>query len=411
VKHLSTTVFAFLATSTAALSAPAHAEAPALEAWGKLARQCEEPKYDFYGYRGLTGMHMAMYFAGAELDPRYELGLDLPLPKATPDEAAAAAGRAYLSKICDLDAAELMLAGSDAGDDLSALAEAAATMAVEMVTKTVGEKVGYSPFAKAGVYVPTRTPSDVYTAHLAHFAYDPMLATKIAPPPALDSDEYAESFNETKRVGVFKDYERTEDETIATVIFDSQDPHPMIFRVIAKRDLSLFEQARILAIYDMTTDDVTLAQFAGKLHFQSWRPVTAIRRADLDGREDTEVNTKWEPALYTPNSSEYPCGHCTFVSASAAVLNVILPLAEGEEVVITGGDMTGDMDDRGVEEAIRPKVADFEMRYESWDAFAEAGGLSRIHNGAHFRYSLNAGMALGKAVAKANLERWDGLSD
>jgi len=356
-------------------------------------------------------MHVAMYFAGAELDPRYELGLDLPSAKATPDEAAAAAGRAYLAKTCDLDAAELMPTGSDGGDDLSALADAAATMAVEMVTKTVGEKVGYRPSVTPGVYVPTRVPGDVSSAHLAHYAYDPMLATKIAPPPALDSDEYAASFKETKRVGVFKDYDRTEDETIATVIFDSQDPHPMIFRILANRDLSLFEQARILAIYDMACDDVTLAQFAGKRHFQSWRPITAIRRAELDGRDDTTVDTKWEPALYTPNSSEYPCGHCTFVSASAAVLNVVLPLADGEEVVITGGDMTGDMDDRGVEDAIRPKVADFEMRYESWDAFAEAGGLSRIHNGAHFRYSLNAGMALGKAVAKANLEKWDGLAD
>ncbi|MEO0699379.1 MAG: vanadium-dependent haloperoxidase, partial [Pseudomonadota bacterium] len=234
---------------------------------------------------------------------------------------------------------------------------------------------------------------------------------QIAPPPALDSDEYAASFNETKRVGAIKDAERTEEQSKATIVFDLQNPHPMIFRILENRDLSLFEQARVMAIYDLATDDVMLAQFAGKLHFQSWRPITAIRRAELDGRDDTDVDLGWQAFLDTPNSSEYPCGHCTFVAASAEVLKVLLPLKDGEKIVITAEDMYHDPKERGVGKEMRKALEGYEMRYESWDAFAEAGGLSRIHNGAHFRYSLNAGMALGKSVAKANLQKWDGIED
>lgn len=410
------------AVSAMAISAPAlalneheKAEAKAqkgstISAWVQIAYSCKNPKIKLHGFRNLTGLQVAMYFAGSKVDPRYTLEIDLPDAVGDADAVAAAAGAAYLKKTCDLDTSALT-PEAEASTDIAALAEAAADLAIGMMTRTVGEPQSYVPHAVAGRFVPTRIPGDVRTAHLGHFAYDPKRATNIAPPPALDSDEYAASFKETHALGGLTSEMRTTEQEKATIVFDLQNPDPMIERLLATRDLSLFEQARVMAIYGLTVEDVSLAQFGGKLHFQSWRPITAIRRAELDERDDTEVDADWAPFLDTPNSSEYPCGHCTFVSASAETLKAILPLKPGEKVVIKATDVYQDPDSRGYDGDAKAFIEGFEMSFDSYDDFAEAGAMSRIHNGAHFRYSINAGMTLGKAVSAANLAKWSGTTE
>ena len=89
------------------IATPAYAEKPAIQAWGELAYSCEERKVELLNYRWLTGVHVAMYFAGSTVDPRYDLGLDLPQADTSADEAAAAAGRAFMAKVCDLDTSKI----------------------------------------------------------------------------------------------------------------------------------------------------------------------------------------------------------------------------------------------------------------------------------------------------------------
>ncbi|NRA30306.1 MAG: vanadium-dependent haloperoxidase [Parvularculaceae bacterium] len=386
---------------------------PAVQKW-EMAYWAAEPvaEPEVNRLRLMTGLFLSMYLAGAEVDERYELNTDLPAADATADEAAAAAGAAYLAKYFDTKVGRLgRVKGLARRSDLQALADAAAVMAFEMATATKSDPVKYRPFAVPGRYVPTQIPGDVRTAHLQHYGYDSSLATKIAPPPPVDSMRFGASYNETRRLGGQDSTTRTEAQSKASMIFDLQDPHPMIYRIMERRDLSLFEQARVMAIYDMGADDMTAAQFAGKLHFQSWRPITAIRNGDLLPREDTIIDPNWTPLLTTPNSSEYPCGHCTFVSGTAALLELLLPLEEGEEVVILADDIYDKDEDRGFDGDLSDYVAGFEIRVDSYAEFAEQGALSRIHNGAHFRYSTDAGLALGKDVAAAVLEKWDGLED
>ncbi|MEO1658002.1 MAG: vanadium-dependent haloperoxidase [Pseudomonadota bacterium] len=397
-----------LAFTTGAMAAD-----PMIKAWEERALASEDPvDVPVDTYRLLTGLYLSMYLAGAEVDDRYDLDTDLPPAEATADEAAAAAGRAYLSAYFQTSPGRLgRVPKLNRRDDLQALASAAAEKAFGLVTATKSDPVPYRPFVVPGRYVPTRIPRDVSMAHLPHFGFDPQRATEIAPPPQPGSDHYAESYNETKAIGGTRSSLRTEGQTKATMIYDLQDPHPMIFRLLARRDLSLFEQARIMAIMDIGFEDMTAAQFAGKTHFQSWRPITAIRNGDIDGREDTEIDPAWTPLLDTPNSSEYPCGHCTFVSATAHMLNVLLPLEDGEKVVILATDLVTTENNRGFDGDLISHIEGFRIELDSYADYAVQGSESRIHNGAHFRYSTDAGQALGPQVGQAVLDAWDGLPD
>ena len=388
----------------------AHADVPAIQKWEKLAYEAEAmPDVEVSGLRLLTGMFLAMYYAGAEFDERYELHTDLPTAKASADEAAAAAGHAYLNTFFGLDGRKLAkIKRYRRRDDLQALAQAAAELAFAKVTETTGERTPYRPFVVPGRYVPTGYTADTLTSNLPDFGYEHTRATQIPPPPTPDSEAYASSYNETKSLGGTDSKLRTEDQAKSSMVYDLQDPHPMIYRIIARRDLTLFEQARIMAIYGLAVEDMTAAQFAGKLHFQSWRPITAIRNGDIDGRDDTERAPSWTPLLETPNSSEYPCGHCTFVSATAALLEVLLPLMEGEEVIILAEDIYTPQENRGFDGDLVSYVEGHSIELDSYQAFAEDGAMSRIYNGAHFRYSTEAGLKLGRDVAAAILQEWDG---
>lgn len=391
----------------------AQQEEPDIKTWESLAWTMDDSlASDIRDTRLVTGLFLSMYLAGAAVDSRYDLGSDLPPADATPDEAAAQAGVEYLTVYLQLDAGDLaQIDRLDERDDLVALGKLAAAQAFEMVAATTGPRTPYRPFVVPGRYVPTQIPRDVSTSNLQHFAFDARRATEIAPPPSPDSDRFVASYIETKRIGGRRSKVRTESEAKASLIFDLQDPHPMIFRILANRDLSLFEQARIMAIYDMGIEDVGAAQFAGKLHFQSWRPITAIRNGDLDNRDETEIDPYWAPLLETPNSSEYPCGHCTFVSATADLLDALLPLEPGERIIIKADDIYTRENNRGFDGDLVSYVEGFEMAYQSYADFAIAGAESRIHNGAHFRFSIDAGLALGKDVAQTVLNKWDGVSD
>jgi hypothetical protein len=41
----------------------------------------------------------------------------------------------------------------------------------------------------------------------------------------------------------------------------------------------------------------------------TWRPVTAIPLADIDGNPDTAPDPDWLPLINTPSHPEYPAGH------------------------------------------------------------------------------------------------------
>ena len=71
--------------------------------------------------------------------------------------------------------------------------------------------------------------------------------------------------------------------------------------------LDVIQTARLFAMGFTAGSDGGIGCFDAKYYYMSWRPRSAIRRADTDGNPLTEpADPTWTPYLATPNHPEYP---------------------------------------------------------------------------------------------------------
>jgi hypothetical protein len=130
----------------------------------------------------------------------------------------------------------------------------------------------------------------------------------------------------------------------------------------------------------MAALDANAAVAQAEMRYMTWRPLNAIRNADRDDNPKTVRDAGWEPLMPTPNHPEYPCGHCTFSGVFAGLME---SETKGPVEVSSGS-------------APLPLT----ISYPTWPAFLEATSLARIQGGMHFRFSNEAGQALGRRVAE-----------
>jgi hypothetical protein len=140
------------------------------------------------------------------------------------------------------------------------------------------------------------------------------------------------------------------------------------------------DRARLWAMARMAALDANAAVAQATMRCMTWRPVSAIRNADRDENPATTRDATWEPVMATPSHPEYPCGHCTFSGLYAGLLGPEIP--------------------GPVEVASDSASLPVTIAYPSWTAFLEATSLARIQGSMHFRYSNEAGQALGQRVAE-----------
>src|SRR5690349_1715242 len=143
-----------------------------------------------------------------------------------------------------------------------------------------------------------------------------------AGPPALNSPQYAVNFNETKTLGSVTSSSRTAEQTLIASYWAgnaSVSWNRVASAVAIARHTTLSENARLFALMNLALGDATVAGWDSKLHFMSWRPVTAIPLAD-GLNLDTLADPNWKPLLVTPRHPEYVSAHLIFSSASAGVL-------------------------------------------------------------------------------------------
>jgi hypothetical protein len=134
----------------------------------------------------------------------------------------------------------------------------------------------------------------------------------------------------------------------------------------------------------MAMDDAVQAMIAAKLHYNYWRPITAIRNGDRDGNDATQHDPTWTALLPTPNFPEYPCGHCTAVAVQAEVLKIAGGLPADTPVRIAAG---------GNPNMVVQTVA-------SWDEAVRQVSDARMLGGVHYRFSNDAGEEIGRKAAR-----------
>jgi len=137
-------------------------------------------------------------------------------------------------------------------------------------------------------------------------------------------------------------------------------------------------------LMNLALGDATVAGWDSKLHFMSWRPVTAIPLAD-SLNPDTVADPNWKPLLVTPRHPEYVSAHAIFSSASAGVLAAYF----GDDTIFS------------LESVSLPGVF---RTYNSFSSALDEITLARIYAGIHFRSACIDGRSMGTAIAQYVLE-------
>ena len=144
------------------------------------------------------------------------------------------------------------------------------------------------------------------------------------PPPALDSADYAEQFNEVKSLGRATDSTRTADQTYFAKWWQSAPTrswNEVARQLITRNDLDAADAARLFAMQNLSAADASINCWNDKYHFDFWRPWNAIPRAAEDGNPATTAEAGWT-ALITAPYPEWPSGHNCQDTAHVAFLRM-----------------------------------------------------------------------------------------
>lgn len=350
-----------------------------------------------------TRVALAMFEAANAIDRRYASVLQMPVadPTASIEAAVVTAAtkvlldhfpmkkqlieESYTIAMDRIPAGAARDAGVKIGEQAAALANAAGGIDPEIRLPS------YRPFTKPGQWVPTDLPQvengDLVFRPWAMTRYD---ALRPPPPPALTSEVWARDYNEVLAVGERTSKSRTAMQTLMARYRQAPDLTPALRQAANAPGRSLVQNARMFALLGMASDDAVLAMADAKIHYDFWRPITAIRNAADDGNPATEPVAGWVPLLSTPNFAEYPCGHCVYAGMIAAVMT-----AETGNAPV-GGVRVGSL--------VSPDLA--VQVLPSWSAWMKDVSNSRIYAGVHFRFSNDVGETMGGAAARGVMEKY-----
>jgi hypothetical protein len=291
--------------------------------------------------------------------------------------------------------------GQSENDGIAVGAQAAAAMIALRANDGSSVPVPYTPDpAKApGMWQPT--PPLNLPAAAPHWAdLDPFAL--ISPdqfrpdgPPKLTSKAYAKALEQVQSLGEVDSTLRTPEQTeIAKFwVFPERTP-PGAWNDIASdiaeaEGLSLTETAQLLAMLNVAEADALIATWDAKYFYETWRPVTAIPRADEIGNRWVSADSDWLPLLGTPNHPEYVSAHSAISAAAAEVLTEFF----GKHYEFSFTAPSG-----------------VTREFDSFSDAAKEAGMSRIYGGIHFSFSNKDGAALGEDVAEWVLDSFAEIS-
>lgn len=255
-----------------------------------------------------------------------------------------------------------------------------------------GNSITYTPNPAAGHWrVGPDNPGAALLPHwgaVTPFALNSGSQFRPVAPPSLNSPEYAASVAQVQALGALNSGTRTAEQTSiarAWAFGAGTVTPPGAWNQIAQSlasGQSVSDNARMFAMLNVALADAGIASWEAKFHYDLWRPIHAIREADIDGNDGTVQDANWLPLLSpTPPFPSYTSGHSTFSRAAADILAHFLG-TDSINVVLNG---------------------DFgEVRLlTSLNEAANEAGLSRIYGGIHYDFDNVAGQWTG-----ANIAQW-----
>ncbi|HVJ29350.1 MAG TPA: vanadium-dependent haloperoxidase, partial [Gammaproteobacteria bacterium] len=258
------------------------------------------------------------------------------------------------------------------------------------LTQRAGDGTGapnrYAPQTSAGVYVPTSMPVASEWPAVKPWSMRAPSQFRPAPPPKLTSDVWARDFTEVKRLGAKESKERSASQTETAIFWSITGPaswNPVVRSLASSRPMSAVERARLFALANVAAMDSFVAVFDAKYEYAFWRPITAIRRAEIDGNDATDAAREWLPLLETPLHPEYPCAHCISSAAVGAVLEAELGAGEVPPISMTSAAVPGVV-----------------HRWTRIADYVDEVSDARVFAGVHYRNSADVGKAMGRSIAR-----------
>jgi hypothetical protein len=205
-------------------------------------------------------------------------------------------------------------------------------------------------------------------------------------PPALSSAQYATAWNETRSYGGANSTTRT-DAQKQLALWSGENAFRWTSRnligLATATRLDPMKSARFFALTFTSVADAFQAGMSAKYNYNVWRPFHSIPRADTDGNDATTADPTWSPLLNV-NHPEYPAGH-GFVGAGSMVESVRAFFGtDAVSWTVNTVGVTG--------------LTQTSRSYTSLDALARDVMDARVLAGLHYRFSVEAGRALGKAI-------------
>jgi hypothetical protein len=309
---------------TVGLAAPASANV--VTEWNALALGCIPRGGPATGL-DVALVQAAMHDAVQAIEKRYESYFSTPPANGSESKAAAAAAAAYRvlsdDRVCPsatqstLDTAfGPYLAGNDPGLVIG-YAAADALLATEYRAATAAT---FIPPTGIGQWQPTppgnAAMAFVYVATLKPFVMDSPSQFRPGPPPALASARYTKDYNEVKAIGSTLSHPAagacpapadTDMARFWAGNFAAQW-NQVLRDVSVSRQLGIGDTARLLALANLAAADSGIAAWDSKIHYNFWRPITAIRQGADDGNSNTAPDASWTPFI---SSAHFPAGNQT----------------------------------------------------------------------------------------------------
>jgi hypothetical protein len=351
--------------------------------------------------RMMALLHVAMFEAVNAIDRRYApYGIKLEANKGASREiAASAAAHKVLVTLhpdqrAGLDTALAATLSSvpdgDAKTKGSELGSNAAAQVLAFRAKDGADAAeSYRPHTAAGVYVPTVVPLSSTYGQVSPWVMQSGAQFRPVPPPALTSDTWTRDVNEIREIGSRNSTKRSVEQTTIGQFWFVTGPqtwNPVVRQLAASKKLDTIESARLFALVAMAADDAFIAVFDAKYHYNLWRPVTAIRNADLTKNPKTQREANWLPLGETPMHPEYPCAHCITNAAVTTVLRSVF----GEEIPEVS--MTS---------ATAPGVT---RKWTRLQDITDEVSTARIYAGFHYRFSTKVGEDMGRKIGDLTLK-------
>jgi hypothetical protein len=421
-KMLLVTVAIVAVAATVALSgasAMAHKPPPvppdAVLTWNTNAvnavRASSPSKFQVEGLIYMSYVQAAVYDAVTKLEGRYVLYHDFAatvVPGASPQAAVAAAAQtildnylpdqkatvdaeynAYLATLTG-DVADGVAVGQAAANDIIALRTGDGRNAATPTYGTIGPILP----GQWQLQSPAQTAQTPWAATMRPFLLDQASQFRVGPPPSLTSKQYAKDLNETDAYGALNSTVRTPDETATAYFWNANAVNQYngaMQNAVTENSLDLVDAAHLLAMGELTSADAGIACWDSKYYYLSWRPITAIQHADLDGNPDTTADPGWQPLVPTPTQPEYPSAHGCLTSAFSDALAAALH-TNHLDLTIPGATNGG-------------TTLTTSRQYKNVQHIQNEIVDARVWIGFHFRNSVEQGEQLGNDVADWDLSQ------